>query len=326
MISDNVVFVLGAGASIPFGFPSGESLVDQILETKKEDTAQYGRKCEDIMQEMNFHNNLMIELQKVLRRSQINSIDSFLALPQNARFVELGKLLIAGLIVPHEKIDTLFAKTTGANGNWYNLVWNNLSDYQSMKEFLEALRITVITFNYDRSFEHYFHTVLKTRFDTNSQEIAEFLKNIIHVHGLLGNYPCISKDDGRPYGEKYFSTIKGATKDFSDIKKAMKRIKIVHEVGRYPEKTTINARIEQADRLVFLGFGYQADNIAKLFQGVSNPPKKIMGTSFGLKSAEVSAARKRIARSLNISEGDVDIDCQQELGCYDYLREKFEFS
>ncbi|MFA5424479.1 MAG: hypothetical protein WC374_11550 [Phycisphaerae bacterium] len=326
MISDKVVFVLGAGASIPFGFPSGESLVDQILKIKKEDVASYGRKCEDIMKEMNFDNNLMIQLQKVLRRSQINSIDSFLAQPKNQQFVDLGRLLIAAQLIPHENTDTLFTKRSGSDGNWYNLVWNNLSDYQSMEEFLESLSLTFITFNYDRSFEHYFYTVLKTRFDTDSSKIRGFLKNVIHVHGLLGNHPCINKDDCRPYGKKYFSNITGATKDFNDIKKAMKKIKIVHEVGKFPEKSTINAKISQADRLVFLGFGYQADNIAKLFQGVTEPPKKIMGTSFGLKSAEVSAARNRIAKALHISEGNVDIDCLPELGCYDFLREKFKFS
>jgi len=79
-------------------------------------------------------------------------------------------------------------------------------------------------------------------------------------------------------------------KDISDwdfIKRAASGIKIIHE-DIEKDSDFINARcqIENADRIYFLGFGFNETNMQRL--GVKSrldpaePCKKIMGTSYGL--------------------------------------------
>ena len=86
-----------------------------------------------------------------LRESGQASIDAFLA--HHAEFMEVGKAAIAAILIGRERRDALFAP---AEDHWYQYVWSYLQD-AGAAAFGEN-KLTVVTFNYDRSLERFLIT------------------------------------------------------------------------------------------------------------------------------------------------------------------------
>ncbi len=316
MIWDTAVFVLGAGASIPYGFPSGRELISRIASiTKEEVRNKLGMNCEEVNSEMGFDTSLMLEFQVSLIRSQVDSIDTFLAHPKNDRFLEIGRFLIAGQLIPCEKKHVLVEDNKPApNQSWYKLLWQSLLDIQQ-PEALSDLKLTFATFNYDRSLEQYLATVLNYGMHADAQIIKNFLqRNVFHVHGSLGEHPGMDSEGMRPY--RPYLTMK-------DIRKAMCGIRITHEAASFPGRATVQERLRTADRIALLGFGYHRDNMQKLFAGAETSAK-VLASAYGLTRLEASTARKAVADTLRV-EHDQIVMGESGMGCYDFLRNHFEF-
>lgn len=73
-------------------------------------------------------------------------------------------------------------------GDWYQYFCDKLNT--SFEEF-DQNKISIITFNYDRSLEHSLFTALKNSYAKNDRDCASKLKNIpiVHVYGQLGYLP-----------------------------------------------------------------------------------------------------------------------------------------
>jgi hypothetical protein len=319
MIHGKIVFVLGAGASVPYGFPTGKGLVQGILDIKKSDVPGrlQGLMCDAVCGQMGFHRNIVRALQVSLLHSQVASIDEFLSQPAHAGYMEIGRFLIAALLVPMEKSENLFKDGDGPNKNWYQLVWQHLRDYGSIDAIIKHASICFITFNYDRSLEHYLYTVLRHHCEADTTQIERFIENnIFHVHGSLGSYRGIG---GAPYRQYLPRTT------LDTIKRAMQGIKIVHEVDDFPRHAEIVSRLQDADRIVFLGCQYHGENVRKLFKGISKRSMTIYGTTFGMSRLECATARRRIADMLDMNSDVIQIGDASELGCFDYVREYVAF-
>ena len=95
------------------------------------------------------------------------SIDSFLEhRGEDERY--LGKLAIAYALIPFEKEERLFDESS-----WYPILLNKL---KFKFEDFEKNKLAFITFNYDRSLEHFLMTALSNQFKKTEQEIAEKIK------------------------------------------------------------------------------------------------------------------------------------------------------
>ncbi len=321
MISDRVVFVLGAGCSVPFGFPTGQQLRDKILEISKSDVIDHvGKSCPNILEELGVKDDALVRLQSNLRDSQINSIDRFLSLPKNREFLDIGKIAIASCLIPYEEHKKVLApKCDNGENNWYQLLWNEIVNIESFEEFDNNLSIYFLTFNYDRSLEHFLTTVLKNTLTPTVDEIDQFLcKRIVHVHGQLGAYRLRGgSSNGRFYRTKL---------NVNNIRTAAEGIKVIHESSTFSDKPRVNELIESCNRLVFLGFGYSDANVRKLFSGVSRAPAKIIGSSMGLMKQEIDSARKKVAKALKTEESRIEITSDSDLRTCEYLRSHFEFA
>lgn len=97
----NAVFVLGAGASCPYGFPTGKDLREQILSKYASDWKAYlSAKVRDnplISQEI----RLAKEFEEKFRKSSTKSIDLFLA--RNPEYSRAGKRAIIFRILDAER-------------------------------------------------------------------------------------------------------------------------------------------------------------------------------------------------------------------------------
>ncbi len=86
MIKRDTVFVLGAGASQAYGFPSGAGLVDRICEQLQDPAGDNAR---ILMKSGNFSIEDLKTFRRRLRQSRLNSIDAFLQ--RRTEYADLGK-------------------------------------------------------------------------------------------------------------------------------------------------------------------------------------------------------------------------------------------
>ena len=86
---DSTVLILGSGASVPFGFPSGRSLIFNIYKgLSKKDNNFF-----NILLDCGYDANLISTFRDELYSSMQPSVDSFLE--KRGEFVNVGKAAIA---------------------------------------------------------------------------------------------------------------------------------------------------------------------------------------------------------------------------------------
>lgn len=247
MITKKTVLVLGAGASQPYGFPTGQELMNEIqhlCETPNSPTRIHmrvaGAKEEDVE-----------DLLKALKVTQLASIDSLLE--QRPSLKSVGKLAIAAVLIPKENA----AKLRPREDHWYRQLFQNLVDRQ-----FDGSKVTVISLNYDRSLEQYLFETLKADFSWSDDDASRAVQQIdfIHLHGQLGFLPWWNKDvkgSRRAYAATLSpEVLKGAAND----------IVIVSEFDEknFPFMMRVQSALNSADVVGFLGFGYHRDVLERL--------------------------------------------------------------
>ena len=209
MTTKKTIFVLGAGASMPYGFPSGSYRVEEICTATqshinpKLTTGEYLDDQANFLSREKIHEILISRFgsrdtkafgEAVLRSNQ-SSIDAFLE--HRTEFIEIGKIAIALFILRKEKEADLFSFDNRKNG-CYQYLFSKLN--AGWDEFGEN-QIGFITFNYDRSLEHFLFNALQNTYNKSEDDCAKKLSElpIIHLHGSLGKHRWQSKG-GIQYG------------------------------------------------------------------------------------------------------------------------------
>jgi hypothetical protein len=293
MIQTPTVLILGAGASYPYGYPLGGGLIKEICNNIG------NANLTPFVRNLNYLGSSQKEIIKFktsLELSGKNSVDAFLEHRQE--FIKVGKEAIASVLIGKESESKLFQ----AEDSWYKYFYNKLNT--SIEQF-DQNRVSIITFNYNRSLEHYLYTALINSYPITPEQCAKKISGLkfIHLHGQLSSLPWQSKlsytnsklsdisikdfsplDFGRTYSNKDFTV--------EDIRKAADGIKIIHEEFDYKnDEAFIEAKevISRADRIYFMGFGYNETNITRL---QIPKGKNIVGTTFGLESGEIRSILK----------------------------------
>jgi hypothetical protein len=211
------------------------------------------------------------------------------------------------------------------DGSLYALIWNALNKYPTAKELADDMPFTFITYNYDRSLEHYLYKVMENFYCSQDEAFQQIIyDNIFHVHGCLGEYRSNlhSNDNCRNYVGRL---------DEDHVKLAANQIKVIHEVKDLPSDKEIQQRLHDAQRIVFLGCAFWEDNIKRLFDPYGEPggPLDIstFGSTHGLTYLEANMAKERLTRyirsdCLNVgtTRGKVP-ENTNKMKCCTYLRE-----
>lgn len=315
MIKNETVLVLGAGASMPYGYPSGHSLRQMLI-----DPALFN----PVIAKNWFDKEDIHMFCRTFMLSGMKSIDAFLArrgkdtLGFGQRTIEdVGKHGIAIALRQNKVMETLFQSPTWVDkswnidrsDNWYEYLWAQLSSgiTKSNLEDFAATRLTVVTFNYDLSLEHYLFTAIQNSYGLSDDEAARLLQPIkfIHLYGQLSGNPLAG---GFNYEHKF-------DKDWRLISLDVKSIQVIDEER---ELTASNfpiaiAAIQKAPRICFLGFGFDEINVrrldlAKVFLNramadeVPMPPNlpfpKVVATSHGLERVESRVKQFLLTRKM----------------------------
>ena len=295
MITAQTVLILGAGASASYGYPTSAQLTENILGNLKienqhafEKLIACGFKVKEIS---DFRNSFYY--------SGVLSIDSFLE--KRIEYKNVGKAAIAQQLMQVEiNSDQLFYRN-----HWYAYLLNKMH-CREFEDFKNN-KISFITFNYDRSLEHFLSTALMEKYGKTIEEISEVLQQIkiIHVYGQLGFLEWQTTDETkrRAYG------------DFEKpdaIKISADGIKIVsdNESDTAPGLIAAQECIKKADRIFFLGFGYDPENMRRLklpLDKALTGEKFFSGTGYGLTQTESWALTNKYYEGLQVGEPNLDI-------------------
>ena len=187
MIKKKTVFVLGAGASEPYGFPSGERLTDQICRELRNPGAP--APLAKFIIGTKFSESAVRDFADRLDKAGRLSIDEFLQ--GHPKDKDLAKLAIARVLVPLEN-DTLINPRAPLpagqiDRRWYRDFFDRLLTSSSGRCSIKANNLSVVTFNLDRSFERalFLFAQANCAADGAPGRIAQEVP-IYHVHGRIG--------------------------------------------------------------------------------------------------------------------------------------------
>ncbi len=302
MITKPTVLVLGAGASNPYGYPTGRQLKKLIIDNVIIPQSRMGA----ILSYQAIRENQILAFRKALLRSGQASIDAFLE--HQPQHTVLGKLAITVALAEIENIDRMFEI-----GDWYEHLFRALdTGFESFGEN----RLSIVTFNYDRSIETYLFNSLKYSYNKREESVAEILSKIpiLHLHGQIGNLPWQDASTNRDYGE---------TKDDYKIKQSSEGIKIIHEAEVEKSEVFIKAKelINNAEQIYFLGFGYHPDNIARLgIIDIGTEGRTVHGTCMGYTNREAEDTMIRCNRKIDLKQPG-----SQSFSILQFMRENIRF-
>ena len=286
MIETPTVLILGAGASAPYGFPVGYDLFVKIRDRDFQDSPLRDPDFAEIFEAE------VSDFRRALSRSGRHSVDAFLEY-QTGGTVELGKRLIACTLIPVEDEAILFApKVLGDhNRSWYQHLFEAL---RTRPGDFGTNKLSVITFNYDRSLEHFIASALESSYGKSPEMALQELQKIeiIHLHGSLGEYGKM--------GPRYSPELTIAA-----MERAMSSIRIVHQaIDIDTDHLFVEARrvLSQAEKVVVLGFGFLPENVERLRLDVIPKGVAVDSSAYGMTDREKKKNGRLTGRTVRFGD------------------------
>lgn len=284
MIRGRTVVVLGAGASYSYGFPLGSELYDKIH------NGEYQRLYKEFLDNTPLDENRKkryIEQSNNLayhvKHATNKSIDYFLS--NNLSFLDRGKEAIALIMLKCEAESKNII--VNRNCDWITILFQVCIDNLRYGHEYPEDKISFITFNYDRSLEYFIYQKMINSFAEESTfELEKTIKkiDIYHVYGKIGEieWQYIKSQKELGYGWDYRHIL---------LESIRKEIQIMH-IERFGQKQDQIAKlIESADRIYFLGFAYDPNNLHAIdFVNeieLQTKGKEIYGTAINVKDRKI---------------------------------------
>jgi hypothetical protein len=319
----SLVLVLGAGASAETNFPLGDKLKDEIAEALLFEFTPGGSRNPHVGDDSIWYalnaigktpdggnrelNELLIRARHIHDAMPVaTSIDNFIDCHrEDARIATCGKLGIARRILDAEKKSTLYVDPSNAfntikfsdtRETWLNSFFRSIVENCQSKDVEARLKtVGIVTFNYDRSVEHFLHRALQIYYRESTEWAASALRalDIHHPYGTVGPLPWMGGAGAISYGDEVHHTV---------LAGAAKKILTFSEGTNADESSIERIRLTMAlaKRIAFLGFAYHPLNMQILFDGNRGPPaagshRKVLGTAYGVSDSDVDAIRRDYA-------------------------------
>ncbi|MFG1523849.1 hypothetical protein ABMA67_02450 [Halobacteriovorax sp. RZ-3] len=305
----DITIIIGAGAGVPFGMPTGAELRDMMLKVKRP-SAEMNSALNRCLNKRRRHydESHYEEFLEMFKEANTISIDSFLS--NQAEYINIvGKVSIANILLDMEKksyentkysycaVERGYYSPTGSHretrfyqDNWIQLLVNLLNPKDGDEyKFLERIsKINFVSFNYDRLLEqnlveHFYHNYDNVRngdWENKCKEFQEAL-SFTYVYGSLGK--CIPKNIGsHSKRNNYLFNDKINTSDLVSSAEGISLIRLNEE------KELDFSFINKSQSIFTLGFSFDEDNLRllKLLEGEEKPALYV--TSLGLEEGIIS--------------------------------------
>jgi hypothetical protein len=317
MITENTVFILGAGASVPYGYPTGAGLRKDICQKFVKRIISMGNK---ISHPPDSEVRAILEKARpfceAFFKSSTPSIDLFLN--RNRHFSEIGKMAISASILEAERTSHFREDMPDEYKlqDWYSYLFRKMTEDLiepgSYKDF-GGNQVTFITFNYDRSLEHFLYESLSSAFNSAPEnEITSQLNWIkfYHVYGVIDKLAW-----------------QGGTTKYKDDHSLTSIIELKNNIKLIHERISLDIRamehaLHNASRFYFLGFGYAEENLDVLgVRKFLNGDQKIYGTAFGMTEKEISEKRDYLRINFKDKKINLENPLIESVDSYKLLRE-----
>lgn len=290
--------VIGAGAGVPYGFPTGDELKTMIQSSKNLQISPL-----TVIDDM-----FMLEVSALRQRlagSGQESIDAWLA--HNQALDAVGRICIAAELLP---IEVNFVTRMAFATDWLAYVFRRI--FQGPTTLGRQVR--VVTFNYDHTWELAMLGMLQNSFGFDYEHAARVAKAvpIVHVYGELQSQAGLQAL-ARLGSQTVFSQVVS-----HDIDAASRGIKIIPHKRPEDDPLLTQAKqlVQSADEVVFLGFGWDDVNMRRIGAHISdvnwtNKNRRVIGTAYKCGKQVIESAKNRLG-----------VECQLEsMDCLTLLKE-----
>ncbi|MCB1057990.1 MAG: hypothetical protein KDD11_21020 [Acidobacteria bacterium] len=336
--------VLGAGASCEVGLPVGRELKGRIARLidiryehgfKRISGSEAINSAFEAKVRMEGAGNINPYLHACWKirdaMPQAISIDNYLDVhADDEKTVTAGKLGIARAILEAEGSSAISVNQRGGQegfdfgrleDTWFNKFVQILTENCRLGDLLERLsNLSVISFNYDRCFEHFLYWALRNYYRLGSDEVAEMLAtlNLYHPYGRVGSLPWQRQETPVGFGalsqSQSLLSISGKIRTFTE--------------GTDPEASDIESirrAVRECDQLIFLGFAFHPMNM-KLLSSTEDgsAPKTAYGTALGLSESDSQMIKEEVGA---LTGGEMRrVEVRNDLTCsklFDEYRRSF---
>ena len=294
LITKQTVFILGSGASKPYGFPIDAQLRERIRK-------DFGGDFIKLPYTIDLSPN-SLKFEKVKRRDFVDkfteslsttygiaTIDEFLEI-NHREYEFIGKIAIQHYLLEYEREFLSKNKIEPVN-DWFEIVLNELLEEAKKEKNPSSLiylveDITFLTFSYDRILEYLYLSKLMSLFPQHSGFMISnnifnfFWHRIKHLYGSIGNLPWEIELDN--FNEVQFGE---SIESYDRITKTINNIRLIKDGLKSTQE--IGKKIKNAKRIFFLGNGYIEKNMKALNLEDNlnfDDPPEIYGTAFGLEN------------------------------------------
>ncbi|MBV1918774.1 MAG: hypothetical protein KUG65_12045 [Sphingomonadaceae bacterium] len=318
MIRSKTTLIVGAGASCELQLPSNEELLVKIGQSFDFTRFGTGLQIKDSVLLAQYMQKLSARLgkndQDVHRAAEririasklTRSIDSLLDQHDtNSLLTAAGKIAIVHFICQAESKSILRKEPRvpgdlpiqGADTWLYQLgllVTSGVPRSQ-VEKCLDNL--SIVNFNYDRSIEHFLPHAMVIAFGMElgeAQKIVAAKLRIIHPYGTVGRLPW-------QLGET--ADCEWGTEQPWNIQNLGSMIRTSSEVaGDQRMLMDVRGAVSNAKRIVFLGFGFQPQNVDLLVDyGLSHDPE-VAATVYGLSQTNRTSVIRMLKRKMSIED------------------------
>jgi hypothetical protein len=293
-LDQNIVFITGAGASVPYKYPIGSDLVNKIrteLSSTSSELYRFltgtGRGLEEsrMLYGLPKINEYKVkEFRENFIMNGAYSIDEFLS-TNYQEYGYVGKLCISYILKKCETFENLYPVVDSSNkknSDWLRYLINEMFGQGESLGPIENL--TFVTFNYDRVFEYKLFNALKTRGAIN----FDMLKNIRlhHVYGSIGGEPWNLIPEREPEYE-FGLERKNNYWEFQAHASA-KGIKVFTDPDQReaPIPESYKSHIYNAQKIFILGFGFNETNLERLGLDWERVRGKVYATHYGISETQ----------------------------------------
>ena len=304
----STTLILGAGASLSYGYPTGRDLVKLIVSLHSDRYSEIKTKyltpesynsdglSNQILALMpQFTKSELNEFILSIDRSLKSTIDLFIEKCSNDDYKNLTKHLVAqAILLCEQRSKEIFDYSEGLVDHWYAAFFGN-----PRLNSTTISNLNVITFNYDRSLEYAYALSLMNggSLDKASENVkTEFNKfRIYHIHGKV-MFPKV-KDNwssilnyGKFTHSKNASNLNLLSSTVSNMITCFEKIKYSTENLTYCP--TALSYIEKDSRVYYMGFGFSPENVSRIPFDIRT--KIVKATAIGISKSDEAQIKSQI--------------------------------